>query len=298
MSTEKYQQTAIELNSFNERAVLFCKQVIANRKASIGLSILVPIGLMSILAPLIVPHDPTATNVPDAFTGPGAEYLFGTDNYGRDLLSRVMMGGRTTLFLGIGSVTLALIGGVPIGLLAGYRGGLTDELLMRVMDMVISFPALILALIMVSMLAPSVTNVIIAIGIVYTPRIARIVRASTLSVKNEEFVMAAEARGESTPYILFREILPNVTSPIIVEASIRVGFAIIIGTSLSFLGLGAQPPAADWGYMIAQGRSYIYNSVWFIVWPSLFLMATVFAFNLLGDGLRDVLDPKVTSDNL
>lgn len=291
-------QTEIELADRRERVVAFAKALASNRSALIGLALLVPVVAMSVFAPVIVPHDPTETHVSDRFEGPSQEYLLGTDNYGRDLLSRIMMGGRTTLFLGTASIGIALLVGVPTGLLAGYFGGTTDEALMRFMDILLSFPALLLALLIVSMLSSSVTNAVLAIGVVYAPRIARVVRGSTLSVKNEEFVKAAEARGESDLYVMFGEILPNIVSPIVVEASIRVGFAIIIGTSLSFLGLGAQPPQADWGYMVAQARNFIYNTPWFLLWPSLTLTATVLGFNLLGDGLRDIFDPKIQGEKL
>lgn len=290
--------TQIELDAFSEKFASFSRALASNRNALIGLTLLVPIILMSVFAPLIVPHDPNATDVANKFADPSVEHPLGTDNYGRDLLSRVMMGGRITLFLGVSAVSLALLLGVPIGLAAGYLGGRTDEVLMRLMDILLSFPTLLLALLIVSMLSSSVTNAILAIGLVYAPRLARVVRGSTLSVKNEEFVEAAEARGESNVYIMFGEVLPNIVSPIVVEASIRIGFAIIIGTSLSFLGLGTQPPKADWGFMIAQARNFIHNTPWFLIWPSITLGLTVLGFNLLGDGLRDVLDPKVTGDDL
>jgi peptide/nickel transport system permease protein len=296
--TTQQQTSEIEVDTYGERFASFGRELLSNRNAVLGLALLVPIFVVSVFAPVITPHDPTATNASDRFEGPSGEYLLGTDNFGRDLLSRVMLGGRTTLYLGLTAVGLALALGVPVGLAAGYLGGRVDEVLMRAMDILMSIPSLLLALLIVSMLSANVTNAVLAIGIVYAPRIARIVRGSTLSVKNEAFVAAAEARGESDLYIMFGEILPNVVSPIIVEASIRIGFAIIIGTSLSFLGLGTQPPQADWGFMIAQARSYIFNTVWFLLWPSLLLGATVLGFNLLGDGLRDVLDPRVTGEDL
>lgn len=297
MTTQQH-TSEIEVDSYSERIESFSRKLLSNRNAVLGLVLLIPIISMSVFAPVITPHDPTATNAADKFEGPSGEYLIGTDNFGRDILSRVMMGGRTTLYLGLTSVMLALAIGVPVGLTAGYLGGQTDEVLMRAMDILMSIPSLLLALLIVSMLSANITNAVLAIGVVYAPRIARVVRGSTLSVKNEAFVAAAEARGESNLYIMFGEILPNVVSPIIVEASIRVGFAIIIGTSLSFLGLGTQPPQADWGFMIAQARTYIFNTVWFLLWPSLMLGATVLGFNLLGDGLRDVLDPRVTGEDL
>ncbi len=297
MSIQQHTSTS-KIESFIDGTRSFSKKLVGNRNAVIGLIILIPLITMSLLSPVLVPEDPTETSVEDRFEGPSADNPFGTDNQGRDLLSRVMVGGQSTLYLGIASVLLALLLGVPIGLVSGYAGGVVDEALMRFMDMLMAIPALLLALILVSMISPSINNAIIAIGVVYAPRIARIVRGGTLSEKNEEYVLAAESRGESNSYIMFSEILPNIVSPIVVESSIRIGFAIIVGTSLSFLGLGAQPPQADWGYMIAQSRSYIFNNPWFLIWPSLFLSLTVLGFNLLGDGLRDVLDPKIQSDNI
>lgn len=297
MTTEQV-TGSIEVDSYSKRFRSFGRKVLSNKNAVIGIVILVPMLLLSAFAPWITPHDPLETNAADRFEGPTAEHPFGTDNVGRDILSRVMMGGRSTLFLGLGSISLALVLGVPVGLSAGYLGGKTDEVLMRIMDVLMSIPSLLLALVIVSMLSANIENTIAAIGVVYAPRIARVVRGSTLSMKNEAFIQAAEARGESNVYIMYNEILPNIVSPIIVEGSIRIGFAIIIGTSLSFLGLGAQPPQADWGYMIAQSRDFIYNNVWFMFFPSLFLSLTILGFNLLGDGLRDTLDPKITGDEL
>ncbi|ELZ24631.1 peptide ABC transporter permease [Haloterrigena salina JCM 13891] len=183
--------------------------------------------------------------------------------------------------------------GVPIGVFSGYIGGRVDELIMRLMDTLMSIPSLLLALLIVAMMGPGLFNAVIAIATVYTPRIARVVRSSTLSVKQEEFIRAAEARGESRLYICFREILPNISSPVIVEGSIRVGFAILTGASLSFLGLGTQPPTPDWGYMISTAYDHLWSTIWYWLWPSVWLGATILGFNLLGDGLRDVLDPRV-----
>lgn len=263
-----------------------------NQKVVIAVFLLTPVVFGSLFGPFIVPHDPTQTHLLHKLEGPSATFPLGTDYLGRDLLSRVMLGGRVSLLLGVSATALGLVLGVPIGLTAGYAGGRIDEVIMRVMDALMSFPSLLLALLILTTLSSSIWNAIMAIGIVYAPRIARVVRGSTLSVKEEEYVQAAKARGESDLYIMFGEIFPNILSPIIVEGSIRVGFAILVGTSLSFLGLGAQPPTPDWGYMIAQARSHIYDSFWYLLWPSIALGMTVIGFNLLGDGLRDVLDPQ------
>lgn len=270
--------------------------LLSTRKGFISVCFLAPILVLSLAAPLIAPYDPTAIHVADKFAGPGGQYLLGTDDYGRDLLSRVLYGGRATIIIGLASTAFGLVFGVPIGIVSGYLGGRFDELMMRLMDTLLSIPSLLLALLVVTVLGSGIVNTILAIGVVFTPGIARITRSSTLSVKNEEYITAAEARGESLYHIAFREILPNVSSPILVEASIRVGFGILIGTSLSFLGLGTQPPFPDWGYMISVSRSHLHSSIWFMLWPSLALGFTIMGFNLIGDALRDVMDSKVHSD--
>lgn len=268
------------------------RRILSNRKVLVALSILVPMIIVVALGERITPHPPLETDIANRYDSPGGKYFLGTDHLGRDLLSRVILGGRSSLLLGFSATAVSLTAGVPIGLLAGYAKGRTDELLMRLMDIMMSIPVLLLGILIVVSLGPSLLNVIIAIGIVFTPRIARVTRSATLSESEEPYVVAAKARGESRSHILFREILPNVTGPIIVEGSIRVGYAILIGTSLSFLGLGAGPPTPDWGFMIATARVHMFSSMWFLIWPSLALVSSVTAMNLLGDGLRDVLDPQ------
>jgi peptide/nickel transport system permease protein len=268
------------------------RKVAHNKNALVGLLILVPIVTLSLFGPFLPLASPYETNAQDAFASPSAEHPFGTDTYGRDLLSRVINGGRTSLLIGVTPVLLGMLFAVPIGLIAGYYGGNTDESLMRFMDLLLSFPSLLLALLVIVALGSSMWNAIIAITLVFVPRIARVVRGSVLSVKTEEFVEAAEARGESDIYIMKNEILPNITTPILVEATIRVGFAILIGTAISFLGLGTQPPNPDWGFMIEEGRTVMYQSPWYLLWPSVFLGLTVVGLNLLGDGIRDALDPR------
>jgi len=270
--------------------------LLSTKKGFIGVCLLAPILALSLAAPLIAPYDPTATHVADKFAGPGGQYLLGTDDYGRDLLSRVLYGGRTSIIIGLASTAFGLVFGVPIGIVSGYIGGRFDEVMMRLMDTLLSIPSLLLALLVVTVLGSGIVNTILAIGVVFTPGIARITRSSTLSVKNEEYITAAEARGESIYRMAFHEILPNVSSPILVEASIRVGFGILIGTSLSFLGLGTQPPFPDWGYMISVSRSHLHSSIWFMLWPSLALGFTIMGFNLIGDALRDTMDSKHHSD--
>lgn len=293
MATETPQ---LDAPSTREKARNVAFAILANTKARAGLLLLTPIVAVSLLGPTVTPHDPLQTHAVDRLAGPGGEYLLGTDHMGRDILSRVIIGGRTTLFLGFTATALALAGGVPIGLVSGYSGGRLDEFLMRVMDMVMSIPTLLLGVLILSILPQNIWNAIVAVGIVYTPRIARVTRSATLSVSQEDFVLRAKARGESRVYILGREILPNIAPPVLVEGSIRVGFAILVGASLSFIGLGAQPPFPDWGFMVATARNYIWQSPWFIIWPSLAIVTTIFGINLLGDGLRDVFDTKGMTD--
>ncbi|MFB6184310.1 MAG: ABC transporter permease [Haloarculaceae archaeon] len=268
------------------------KRLLTNPKVVTALVILIPVIVLTALGKSIAPHDPLATHPAARFAGLGGKYPLGTDNLGRDLLSRTIVGGQKSLLLGFGAAGVSLLFGVPIGLFTGYVKGRADELLMRLMDIMMSIPVLLLGILLVVALGSSLVNVVLAVGIVFTPRIARVTRSATLSESEEPYVLSAKARGESTPHILFREILPNVTAPIVVEGSIRVGYAILIGTSLSFLGLGAGPPHPDWGFMISQARVYMYSSPWYLLWPSVALVSTIMAMNLLGDGLRDVLDPR------
>jgi peptide/nickel transport system permease protein len=248
--------------------------------------------LITAISIYVTPYEITEMHFLDRLKGPTINFIFGTDQYGRDIFSRVLVGGRTALTLGLGAVLLQLLLGIPIGLVTGYFGGKTDEVLMRLMDTLISIPSLLMALLILSALGGSMFNAMLAIGIVGAPRIGRVVRSSTLSVKNEEFVLAAKARGESHIFIMFGEILPNVLSPIIIEATIGVGFAIMIGASLSYLGLGVQPPQADWGLMIRQAREYLFSSPYPMLFPGLALAGTIIGFNLLGDGLRDFIGEK------
>jgi len=273
-------------------------RLLANPKVAVGLSILVPTIIITALGKTIAPHDPLQINVADKYAAPGGKHVLGTDNLGRDLLSRVIVGGQSSLLLGFSATAISMTFGVPIGLVAGYTKGRVDEYLMRLMDIMMSIPVLLLGILILVALPSNLINVIFAIGVVFVPRIARVTRSATLSVSQESYVLAAKSRGESTPYILFKEILPNVMAPIVVEASVRVGYAILIGTSLSFLGLGAGPPNADWGYMIATARNHIYQTPWFLLWPSLALLVTIMATNLLGDGLNDVLNPQTGGDQL
>jgi peptide/nickel transport system permease protein len=289
----EHESVSIRPPTRRERVQITVKKLVQSKSGIIGIILLLPVFFTAIFAPQIAPHDVAENNYDARFVDPGSEYLLGTDKFGRDLLSRTLVGSRSSLLMGLGSVALALALGVPIGLLAGYSGGRTDEFVMRSMDVLMTFPTILLALLLMTVLTPSIWAAIFAVGVAYGPKIARVTRASTLSVKNEEFVQAAEQRGESTVHIMFQEILPNIRGPIVVESTIRIGYAIMTGAALSFLGLGVQPPTPDWGFMIAAARDNLYNSIWFLLWPSVALAVTVLGFNLLGDGLSDVYETEV-----
>ena len=259
------------------------------RALVIGSTILAVMVGVSLLGPWISPYAATEQHIVKRLERPSLAYLLGTDQYGRDLLSRTLMGGRTALLLGVGAVLLGLAFGVPVGLTAGYFGGRADDAIMRVVDAMLSFPSLLLALLLITALGASTTHAMVAIGIANVPGIARIVRGSTLALREAEFVLAARARGEGPLYIMVGEIVPNVLPSIVVETTIRVGFAMLAAASLSFLGLGVQPPAADWGLMIREARQYVFLSPWPLVAPGVALGITIIGFNLFGDGLRDRL---------
>lgn len=256
--------------------------------------------LISLATPLVYDYDSEVIkhNIADKYAPPGPEFWFGTDNFGRDVFARVLWGTQITLIIGASSVAFALALGVPLGMLSGYWGRWRDEVMMRVNDAFICLPGLMLALLLVSVLGSNLWNAILAIGITYIPRVVRVVRSATLGLKNEEFVIAARARGESDLYIVFREILPNIWNVIIVEAGIRIGFAIILGAALSYLGLGVQPPDPAWGLMIYEARKLIFLAPWTLIFPSLFLALVIISFNTLGDGLRELLDPRERRQDL
>jgi peptide/nickel transport system permease protein len=269
--------------------------LIANRLAVFGLVVLAVVAVAAIFGPLLTPYDPTLTDVPNRLQPPSLAHPFGTDDLGRDILSRVIAGARVSLVVGFVAVSIALVVGVPLGLVAGYYGGWTETAIMRFADMVFAFPAILLAITVLAILGPGVVNAMVAIGIVYMPIFARITRASTLSVREEVYVRAARSVGASDLQIISRHILPNVLTPIIVQTSISLAFAILSEAALSFLGLGAQPPQPSWGRMLAEGRSFFSLAWWMAFFPGLAILLTVLAFNLVGDALRDALDPRQKS---
>jgi peptide/nickel transport system permease protein len=276
-----------------ERVAGFVRQFRANTKATLGLAIVVVLVVVAIFAPVIAPYGVASTNIDERTQPPSLDHPFGTDDLGRDVFSRVVMGSRISLYVGFGAIGAALAFGAVIGVVAGYAGGLPDELLMRLMDAAMAFPPVLLALTLLVVLGPELSNVIFALAFVYTPYIARVTRSAALAERNEAYVEAAVSRGETDTRIVFSEVLPNCMAPILVQGSLNVSFAILAEASLSFLGLGAQPPRPSWGLMINTGRGFMETAPWMLVFPALAIGIAVVGFNMLGDGLRDVLDPKV-----
>ena len=270
-----------------------------NRGAVIGLVVFILLVLTAIFAPLIAPHDPTqqyrdALLVPPIWQDGGrAGFLLGTDAVGRDMLSRLIHGAQYSLFIGIVVVAIALTGGIIIGLVAGFFGGWVDTVIMRVMDVVLAFPSLLLALVLVAVLGPGLTNAMIAIAIVYQPHFARLTRAAVMGEKAREYVTAAKVAGASNLRLMFRTILPNCLAPLIVQATLSFSSAVLDSAALGFLGMGAQPPASEWGTMLAEAREFILRAWWVVTFPGLAILVSVLAINLMGDGLRDALDPKL-----
>ena len=263
------------------------------RLAGPGLAIAVGLIFLAAAADVISPYDPYHQNYGAVLQAPSPSHPMGTDDLGRDVLSRVIHGSRISLLVGLVSVGLAILAGVTIGFVAGYWSGWLDEVLMRVIDAVWSFPALLLALAITAALGQSIGNAMIAIGIVFTPAFARLVRAQTLSVREMDFVQAARVMGATPTRLMLRHIWPNVTSPVIVQASLYVSFAIITEASLSFLGVGVRPPTAAWGSMLRAGYRYLNTAFWLPFFPGVAIFVAVLGLNLLGDGLRVVLDPRL-----
>lgn len=263
-----------------------------NRMAIVGLVLIVILVLVAVFAPYIADAPPAKQNLRARLQPPSAEHWFGTDEYGRSVFSRVIYGARVSLLTGTIPVLVAGVIGTLLGLFAGYYRGWLDSVLMRIMDVLLAFPSILLALAIVGALGPGLTNAVIAVAIVSIPEYARIVRSVVLGAREEEFVQAASAVGVRTPGKMFRHILPTALGPLSVQASLGVGFAILSLAGLSFLGLGIQPPAADWGEMLNRGRNFLPDSDWLLIFPGLAISVTVLAFNLLGDGIRDALDPR------
>jgi peptide/nickel transport system permease protein len=282
----------IELVSQRQRA---WRTFRSNRTAVIGLGLVIAIVLVAIFAPLIAPHDPNQQSTINRLAPPSAAYPLGRDDFGRDILSRVIYGTRVALLVGVLSVLLGGVLGTALGLIAGYFRGKLDAVLMRLVDILLSFPDLITGLLVMAVLGVGLPKLIVAIGLTIAPRFARIAYGPTLAVKEKEFVEAARASGQNNARIVLRHILPNISGELVVLASLWTASAIRLEASLSFIGLGVQPPTATWGQMIRDGVTYLTDLPLFSLAPGVALLLTVFAFNLVGDGLRDVLDPRSRS---
>jgi dipeptide transport system permease protein len=270
-----------------------------NRGAVIGLVVFAILVVVAVLAPLIAPHAPNAQYrdavlVPPVWEEGGrAAYLLGTDAVGRDILSRLLYGARFSLFIGVIVTTLALVGGIVVGVVAGFFRGWIDTVIMRVMDIILAFPSLLLALVLVAVLGPGLMNAMIAIALVLQPHFVRLTRAAVMAEKGREYVTAAQVAGASSFRLMFRTILPNCLAPLIVQATLSFSNAILDAAALGFLGMGAQPPTPEWGTMLAEAREFILRAWWVVTFPGLAILITVLAINLMGDGLRDALDPKL-----
>lgn len=270
------------------------RQLKRNKLAIAGTIFIIALFIVAAFAPLIAPYSPFKTDFFRTLEGPSAEHWLGTDDLGRDVFSRLLYGARISITIGFISVAIGLIVGVPIGAVSGYYGGKIDMFVQRLVDIMMAFPGMLLAIIIVAVMGVGLVNAMIAVGIVSIPTYIRLVRGSVLSIKNREFVQAAKAIGVRESVIIFKHILPHCLAPIIVQSSLQIGVAILWAAGLGFLGLGAQAPTPEWGAMLSQGRGYIRTAHHVTTYPGIAIMLSVLGFNLLGDGLRDALDPKMS----
>jgi len=269
------------------------RTLLRNKSAVIGIAILLLFTFLAVAAPLLTPYDPAKQALESAFQRPSAAHPLGTDNLGRDILARIMYGGRYTLMIGILAVSLATVVGVPLGLVSGYFGGWVDMVIQRVADIMLSFNPFLLALLLVAVLGVGLQSVIIAAGIGVVPQFIRLARGQALAVREEIYVQAADSFGASRASILWRHIARNSLTPIVVFATLNIGLTILVAAGLGFLGLGVQPPASEWGTMLGEGREYIFYAAYTSAFPGLAIFLVVLGFNLAGDGLRDALDPSL-----
>jgi peptide/nickel transport system permease protein len=270
------------------------RRLLRTPQGQLGSLIVLVAVLLAVLGPVLAPYNPEQFHITARFQGPSSRFWLGTDQFGRDLLSRIMMGARSTLPLALLATVIGTGVGAVIGTLSAFLGGRADEAIMRTVDAVMAIPGLLFALLIVTALGANAFNAILAIGIAFAPSMVRITRSVALAVRSQDYVKAAIARGESGRFIVVREMLPNVIAPIVVETTIRVSFAVMTLATLSFLGLGAQPPSSEWGLMVSEARSYLFRNPWMMVWPGLAIAMIAVGFNLLGDGLRDALNPRTS----
>jgi peptide/nickel transport system permease protein len=268
------------------------RRLLRTPQGAIGMAILLLILLMVVFGPVVAPHDPDAIDFMGRFRPPGGRDWLGGDQFGRDVFSRLLVGARVTVPLAVLATVLGTLGGSVIGTISAYLGGRWDEAIMRSVDAVMAIPGLLLALLLVSSLGNGSLNATVAIAIAFVPGMARVTRSVALAVRAQDYVQAAVARGEGGGFIVVREMLPNVMGPVVVETTIRVAFAVMMFATLSYLGLGAQPPAADWGLMVAEARGFIHQAPWVMLAPAAAIGMTAIGFNLFGDGLRDALNPR------
>ena len=275
-----------------DRSGLLWRRLRKNRLAVVGGVLLAMFLFVAAFAPWIAPRDPLDQDLYARLSGPSARSWFGTDDFGRDILSRVIFGARVSLRIGLAAVAIALGTGTLIGLVSGYRGGVLDLVLMRLMDMMLAFPSILLAIVVVAILGPSLQNAMLAVGIVSIPVYARLVRGLVLTIREHDYVTAARAIGAGDARIILTAILPNCVAPLTVQSTLGMAGAILDAAGLSFIGLGAQPPTPEWGAMLSGGRDFILTAPWLLTFPGLAILLTVLSLNLLGDGLRDALDPR------
>ena len=288
-------ERTVETQKKRSMALEIWRRLKKNKMAMLGLTILVMLALTAIFADVIADYDTKviAQDIPNRLQGPSMEHWCGTDEFGRDIFARLVHGSRVSLVVGLISVSISLFIGGALGAIAGYYGGRVDNVIMRIMDIFLAVPSILLAMTIVAALGTSLVNVKLAIGVSGVPGYARIVRASVMSIKDQEFVEASRAIGAKSPTTIFREILPNCLAPIIVQATLSVAGAILSTASLSFIGLGVQPPSPEWGAMLSGGRNYLRDALHLTLFPGLAIVITILALNLLGDGLRDALDPRL-----
>lgn len=288
-------ERTVETQKKRSMALEIWRRLKKNKMAMLGLTILVMLALTAIFADVIADYDTKviAQDIPNRLQGPSMEHWCGTDEFGRDIFARLVHGSRVSLVVGLISVSISLFIGGALGAIAGYYSGRVDNVIMRIMDIFLAVPSILLAMTIVAALGTSLVNVMLAIGVSGVPGYARIVRASVMSIKDQEFVEASRAIGAKSPTTIFREILPNCLAPIIVQATLSVAGAILSTASLSFIGLGVQPPSPEWGAMLSGGRNYLRDALHLTLFPGLAIVITILALNLLGDGLRDALDPRL-----
>lgn len=288
-------ERTVETQKKRSMALEIWRRLQKNKMAMLGLVILVMLALTAIFADVIADYDTKviAQDIKNRLQGPSMEHWCGTDEFGRDIFARLVHGSRVSLVVGLISVSISLLMGGALGAIAGYYGGKVDNVIMRIMDIFLAVPSILLAMTIVAALGTSLINVMLAIGVSGIPGYARIVRASVMSIKDQEFVEASRAIGAKSPTTIFREILPNCLAPIIVQATLSVAGAILSTASLSFIGLGVQPPSPEWGAMLSGGRNYLRDALHLTLFPGLAIVITILALNLLGDGLRDALDPRL-----